>query len=92
MHYCRPFWIGHFEVSYERDENMENRHLTFNPLPVRGGEEIRHPPVFAKLPPSSDYGETGDRALNHNWDMALAKVKPANSANRAWHKSPAQRQ
>jgi len=66
MHYCRPFWIGHFEVCYERDENMENRHLTFYPLPVRGGEETRHPSVFAKLPPSSDYGEISRRDEKEN--------------------------
>jgi hypothetical protein len=35
---------------------------------------------------------TGDRVLNHNWDLALAKVKSANSAKRVWPKSPAQRQ
>jgi hypothetical protein len=61
-------------------------------VPVRGGEETRHPSFFARLPPSSDYGATGDRAVNHNWDLALAKVKSANSAKRAWPKSPAQRQ
>jgi hypothetical protein len=61
MRYCRPFWIGHFEVSYERDENMENRHLTFNPLPVRGGEETRHPSGFALLPSSLHYDAASRR-------------------------------
>jgi hypothetical protein len=61
MHYCPSFWIGHFEVSYERDENMEYRHLTFNPLPIRGGEVTRHPPVFALLLSSLQYDAASRR-------------------------------
>src|ERR1035437_633795 len=49
MRCCRPFWIGHSKENCESEANAKYRHLTFHPLPVRGGEEIRRPRLQRRI-------------------------------------------
>src|ERR1039458_10344911 len=52
MRCYHPFWIEHSKENCECEASAYNRHLAFNPLPVRGGEEIRRPRLH---PPSSNF-------------------------------------
>ena len=56
------------------------QHFVTSPLILSPFEAERKPAI---LPASPGFAATGDRALNHNWDLAFAKVKSANSKKKS---------
>jgi hypothetical protein len=69
MRCYHPFWNEHSKENFECEASAYNRYLAFNPLPVRGGEEIRRPCLH---PPSSNFGATSRHGDQENYETHFA--------------------